>query len=94
MQEHGSRYSHENIQSVGRKEAGRFKNYLHKVSKEIVEEAVSNDCSVIAMEDLEKIRDDLNRWHEWGYRRLYEYIEYKAEEKGLKVTQESPEYTS
>jgi len=46
------------------------------------------------MEDLEKIRDELNRWHDWAYRRLYEYVEYKAEEHGLKVTQENPEYTS
>ncbi|MFB6283762.1 MAG: RNA-guided endonuclease InsQ/TnpB family protein, partial [Halobacteria archaeon] len=94
LQQHGSRYSHENIQKVGEKETGRFKNYLHRVAKEIVEEAVENGCNVIAMEDLEKIRDDLNRWHDWEYHRLHQYVKYKAEEKGLKVTQENPEYTS
>ena len=94
LQEHGSRYAHENVQRVGEKETGRFKNYLHRVAKEIVEEAVENGCSVIAMEDLERIRDDLNRWHDWAYRRLYQYVEYKAEERGVRVTQENPEHTS
>lgn len=94
LQEHGSRYAHKIIQQVGEKEAGRFKNYLHRVAKEIVEESVENDCSIIAMEDLERIRDDLNRWHDWAYRRLYRYVEYKAEERGIRVTQENPEHTS
>ncbi|XGI83901.1 RNA-guided endonuclease InsQ/TnpB family protein [Halorutilales archaeon Cl-col2-1] len=94
LQEHGSRYAHENIQCVGEKESGRFKNHLHRVAKEIVEEAVENGCSIIAMEDLERIRDDLNRWHDWAYRRLYQYVEYKAEERGVRVTQENPEHTS
>jgi IS605 OrfB family transposase len=94
LQEHGSRYAHENVQRVGEKEKGRFKNCLHRVAKEIVEEAVENGCSVIAMEDLERIRDNLNRWHDWAYRRLYQYVKYKAEERGVRVTQENPEHTS
>lgn len=94
LQEHGSRYAHENIQKIGEKEAGRFKNYLHRVAEEIVQEAVENGCSVIAMEDLERIREDLDRWHDWAYSRLFQYVKYKAEENGIKVTQENPEYTS
>jgi IS605 OrfB family transposase len=94
LQEHGSRYAHQNIQRVGHKETGRFKNYIHRVAKEIVEEAVEKGCSVIAMENLEGIRDDINSWHDWAYRRLYQYVEYKAEEHGLEVTQENPKHTS
>ncbi len=94
LQEHGSRDAHENVQNVGRKEIGSFNVYLPRVSKKIVEEAEEKDCTLIAMEDLDGIRDDLNRFHDWAYRRLYEYIKYKAEEYSIEVTQENPEYTS
>ncbi|WP_049930247.1 RNA-guided endonuclease InsQ/TnpB family protein [Halosimplex carlsbadense] len=97
LQKCGTRWAHENIQSVGRKEAGRFGQHLHCVANEIVEEAVETNCSHIAFENLTGIRErmtNLRRFHEWAFRRLYDYVSYKAEERGISVEQVSPNYTS
>jgi len=97
LQQCGSRYAHENIQSVGRKETGRFEIYLHSVANELLDEAIKNDCSHIVFEDLTHIRDEIPNatWqHVWAFRRLYEYAEYKAVEQGIEVVQVDPRNTS
>ncbi len=97
LQQCGSRHAHENIQSVGRKETGRFKMMLHRIANGIIEEAAENGCTVIAFEKLTGIRDRLPgaSWgHKWAFERLYEYVEYKAELHGIDVDQVDPENTS
>ena len=94
LQQCGSRHAHENIQSVGRKETGRFTMMLHRIANGIIAEAVENGCTVIAFEKLTGIRDRLSgaSWgHEWAFERLYEYVEYKAEMYGITVEQVAPE---
>jgi IS605 OrfB family transposase len=93
----GSRWAHENIQSVGETETGRFEQLLHRVSNEICEEAIEHECSYIAFENLTNIRDRMGgvkKLHAWAFRRLYGYVEYKAEARGLTVQQVNPQYTS
>jgi putative transposase len=71
--------------------------YLHTVANELLEEAVENDCSHIVFEDLTHIRENVPEatWHHvWTFRRLYEYVEYKAEEHGVEVVQVDPRNTS
>jgi IS605 OrfB family transposase len=96
LQEHGTRWAHENIQSVGRKEKGRFKLTLHRISNEFVAEARDHGCTVIAFEDLTDIRERTGAsWgHKWAFDRLYEYVEYKAAEYGIDVEQVDPKNTS
>lgn len=96
LQQCGTRWAHENIQSVGRKETERFKMTLHRISNELVAEARENKCSVIAFEDLTDIRERTGAsWgHKWAFDRLYEYVEYKAEAHGITVEQVAPENTS
>ena len=96
LQQCGTRWAHENIQSVGPKEDGRFKQTLHRISNELVAEAHENECSVIAFEDLTDIRERTGAsWgHKWAFNRLYEYVEYKGEEHGIGVEQVDPENTS
>ncbi|QSW99586.1 transposase [Haloterrigena alkaliphila] len=96
LQQCGTRWAHENSQSVGQKEEGRFKLMLHHISNELVAEARENGCSVIAFEDLTDIRERTGAsWgHKWAFDRLYEYVEYKAEEYGIAVEQVDPENTS
>jgi putative transposase len=96
LQTCGTRWAHENIHSVGRKEEGRFKLTLHRISNELVAEARNHDCSVIAFEDLNGIRERTGAsWgHKWAFNRLYEYVEYKAAEYGIDVEQVDPENTS
>ena len=96
LQAHGTRWAHENMQAVGHKEEGRFKITLHRISNELVVEARDHRCSVIAFEDLTDIRERTGAsWgHTWAFNRLYEYVEYKAAEYGIKVEQVDPENTS
>ena len=96
LQQCGTRWAHQNIQAVGRKEEGRFKMTLHRIANELVDEARDNDCSVIAFEDLTDIRERTGAsWgHKWAFNRLYEYVEYKAAEYGIAVEQVNPENTS
>ncbi|SFB71965.1 transposase, IS605 OrfB family, central region [Halobiforma haloterrestris] len=96
LQEHGTRWTHENMQAVGRKEEGRFKITLHRISNELVSEAREHGCSVIAFEDLTDIRERTGAsWeHKWAFDCLYDYVEYKAAEYGIDVEQVDPENTS
>jgi IS605 OrfB family transposase len=96
LQEHGTRWAHENIQSVGRKQEGRFTQMLHRISNELVAEARETGCTVIAFEELTDIRERTGgSWgHKWAFNRLYEYVEYKAEAYGLDVEQVNQKNTS
>ncbi len=97
LQQCGSRYAHENVQAVGRKETGRFEQLLHRVANELVDEADERGCSHIAFEDLTDIRDPMpgaKRLHAWAFRRLFSYVEYKAEKRGITVRQVNPANTS
>ncbi len=58
---------------------------------------IQHDCSHIVFEDLTYIRVNIPKatWqHVWAFRRLYEYVEYKAEEYGVEVLQVDPRNTS
>ena len=97
LQQCGSRYAHRNVQSVGRKETGRFNMMLHRIANGIIDEAAENGVAVIAFEELTGIRDRLPEasWgHKWAFERLYEYVEYKTELHGIDVVQVDPENTS
>ncbi len=97
LQECGSRWAQENVQAVGRTETGRFEQCLHRVANELVAEAAENGCTVIAFEDLTDIRDRMpnaRRFYEWAFHRLYEYVSYKAEERGIRVEQVNLKNTS
>jgi transposase, IS605 OrfB family, central region len=96
LQECGTRWAHENMQAVGHKEEGRFKMTLHRIANELVQEARGHDCSVIAFENLNGIRERTGAsWgHKWAFNRLYEYVKYKSVEYGINVQQVDPENTS
>lgn len=97
MQQKGTRYAHEAIQRVGESESGRFKQMLHHIANGIIDEAIDNGCTHIAFENLTDIRENIPqaKWHHiWAFRRLYEYVEYKAETQGITVETVNPQYTS
>jgi len=97
LQQHGTRAAHEAIEGVGRKEYGRFEIYLHGVANELIEEAVEYGCSHIVFEDLTHIRENIPKatWqHVWAFRRLFQYVEYKATEHGVGAVQVPPNHTS
>jgi putative transposase len=78
------------IKQIGQKEKRIVNDYLHKISRAIVELATDTN-SLIALGDLKGIRKNgkgrkLNRiLSNWAYYKLTKYIEYKAKWEGIKV---------
>jgi len=97
LQQTGTRWAHETVQRVGRKQTGRFEQLLHTISNDLVAEALENGCTHIVFEQLNGIRERLphaKAVHKWAFHRLFEYVTYKAESEGLVVKQINPAYTS
>jgi putative transposase len=97
MQQRGTQAAHNALLRLGKREGAWRKQYIHTVANEIVSEAVEHDCDVIAFEDLTHIREHLPqaKWHHlWAFRRLFEYVSYKAPERGVSVVQVEPDHTS
>jgi transposase, IS605 OrfB family, central region len=97
MQQRGTQAAHNALLRLGKREAAWRKQYIHTVANEIVTEAVEHDCDVIVFEDLTDIRERLPqaKWHHiWAFRQLFEYVEYKAPERGIIVEQVESNHTS
>ena len=97
MQQRGTQAAHNALLRLGKREEAWRKQYIHRVANEIVSEAVEHDCDVIVFEDLSDIRERLPqaKWHRvWAFRRLYEYVSYKAPEQGVSVEQVESNHTS
>jgi IS605 OrfB family transposase len=97
MQQAGTRSAHLSIQSMNDREHRWMQDELHRASNQILDEARNHDCTHIAFENLTDIRKRMvgaKRFHAWAFRRLYQYVEYKAETYGIEIEQVSPAYTS
>ena len=97
MQQRGTQAAHNALLRLGKREEAWRKQYIHTIANELVTEAVKHDCDVIVFEDLTDIRERLPqaKWHHvWAFRRLFEYVEYKAPERGVSVEQVEPNHTS
>jgi len=82
----------------------RIKNiswgYAHKLG-DLVAELALRYCSIVVLEDLEKLRDNKKRSKKfnkeltlWFYRRIQFCIEYEARERNLEVAKVNPRGTS
>ena len=97
MQQRGTQAAHNALLRLGKREEAWRKQYIHTVANEIVTEAVEHNCDVIVFEELTDIRERLPqaKWHHvWAFRRLFEYVSYKAPERGVSVEQVEPNHTS
>ena len=97
LQQKGTRSAHLTIQSIGDRFANWSEDYLHRVSKEVVLEAVTNGCDAIVLEDLKGIREriaDLSKFQQWAFDELAQQITYKAKAEGITVEMVNPAYTS
>ena len=97
MQQTGTRSAHLSIQSMEDREHRWMQDELHRASNQLLEEARTYGCTHIVFENLTDIRAQLagaKRFHAWAFRRLYQYVEYKAEMLGIEVERVSPSYTS
>lgn len=97
LQQTGTQSAHRTIENLSNREERYVKHVLHAVSNGIVEEAIEHGCDGIIFEDLTDIREDLPEaaWHsEWAFRKLKEFVEYKAEYEGLFIDTVNPRNTS
>ena len=89
------------VEKLNDKEQRWMKDKDHKVSREIVQFAKSNNVSIIRLEKLTNIRNTAKtsrknekNLHTWSFYRLAQFIEYKANLEGIKVEYVDPKYTS
>ena len=96
LQQTGTRSAHRTLQAVSGRQRRYLRDFIHRIANEIVEEAIRYDCTTIAFENLTHIREETTAsWgHQWAFRNLIEYVEYKARDAGVAVRQVSPADTS
>ena len=89
------------IKKLNNKEQRYMNDQDHKVSRQIVNFAKSNNVKTIRLECLEGIRNttkisrkNKGNLHNWSFYRLAQYIQYKANLEGIKVEFVDPKYTS
>lgn len=83
------------------KESRWMKDQNHKISRQIVDFALTNGVGIIRMEDLTDIRNRAKskkeagrNLHSWAFYQLKELIKYKAEMAGIRFELVKPNYTS
>ena len=97
LQQTGTHSAHNTFQCIGDRFGRWSDDYLHQCSKELVAEAKRHDCTHIAFEDLEQIRErisDGKKFQQWAFNALQTRVEYKAERRGIVVETVEPAYTS
>ncbi|MES3516807.1 MAG: transposase, partial [Natronomonas sp.] len=97
LQQTGTRSAHLTYQRIGDRFGRWSENYLHRCSNEIVAEAKRHECTHIAFEGLEQIRErisDGKKFQQWAFNTLQKIVEYKASEHGIAVATVEPSYTS
>lgn len=89
------------VKRINNKEQRIMKDIDHKLSREIIEIAISHNVKIIKLERLANIRSTTRKsrknnhsLHTWSFYRLAQFIEYKARLAGIKVEYVNPAYTS
>ena len=89
------------IKKINNKESRIMRDINHKISRDIVNFAVGNNCGTINLENLSGIRQTSKaggknkaNLHTWTFFELSIFIEYKAYALGIKVNYIDPKYTS
>jgi len=99
LQSKGTPSAKRHLRKLSQKEK-RFRTAVnHKIAKEIVSLVPAG--GTIVLENLKGIRERVKtskkerRWiHSWNFAQLQQFIEYKAQSKGIKVVYINPKYTS
>ena len=87
-------------QRLRRKRTRRETHFYHTLTKTIIEECVDRGVGTLVVgwpedvrsEDLDKTN---NKWlHTWAFDRLYQYLAYKGEQRGIEVLKENEWNTS
>jgi IS605 OrfB family transposase len=69
----------------------------HQMSAAVIQFALDNGAGTIQLENLEGLREELSGTflgQMWRYFQLQQFLQYKAEEKGIVIRKVNPRYTS
>jgi len=101
LQSKGSQAARQRLRKISGKEKRNVQHVNHCIAKVIVQEAKSNGCSTIVMEDLKNIRERIrankkvrSRLHRWSFDQLRQFVSYKATACGMRVQYVHPAFTS
>ena len=97
LQQTGTRSAHLTCQRIGNSFGRWSEDYLHQSSKAIVVEARRHECTHVAFENLEQIRErisDGKKFQQWAFNELQRQVSYKADEYGTVLETVEPQYTS
>jgi putative transposase len=102
LQNKGTRSAKQTLARLSGRENRFVLNRLHTISRQLVEEARTHDCSYIAVERLTHIRENMDngndrikrQMHNWAFRELQEMLAYKAADYGISVEPIPPAFTS
>ncbi|MBE3559070.1 MAG: IS200/IS605 family element transposase accessory protein TnpB [Ktedonobacteraceae bacterium] len=106
LQKKNTRSAKRHLKKLSGKQFRRQKDHDHVLSKRIVQN--TPDGATIVLENLKHIRetskmgrgkqnknvDRKRRLHSWSFARLYSFLEYKAEARGIQVVKIDPRHTS
>ncbi len=97
----GERKLWSEVKETKNDESNYIRDMNHKISRAIVDMAEKYDAQVIVMEKLDGIREHIDwskemNWklHNWAFRQLQDFIEYKAHSESIAVRRVYPQYTS
>ena len=100
LQAKGTKSAKRHLRKLSGKLLRQHKDHDHAISKCIVQNAKPG--STIVLENLAHIRDtskiggkqNKRRFHSWSFTQLFDFIEYKAEARGIQVVKVDPRHTS
>lgn len=102
LQSKGTKGAKKVLKRLSGKERRRIKHENHVISRQLVNDAKTHTCKIIRMERLKDIRTKTKTWNKhtnrmmagWSFYELQKFVEYKAEEAGIKVEYINAAYTS
>ncbi len=100
LQSNGSKSAKRHLKKLSKRQQRFHRDCDHVLSKRIVQHATVG--STIVLENLTSIRetskigkrDTKRHLHSWTFAQLYEFIAYKAQERGIAVMKVDPRHTS
>ena len=99
----GKKYvkSSKHISRLYRKKANVIEDYIHKITRYIVEYCKEKEINTVVIGDIKNIRKDKNfgkvtnqKLHALPYKKIYIKLKYKLEMEGIRLEKQKEEYTS
>jgi putative transposase len=106
LQSNGSKSAKRHLKQLSKRQQRFHRDCDHVLSRRLVQHALPG--STIVLENLSHIRDtskmgrgkqnknvgNKRRLHSWSFAQLYDFITYKAQERGIQVVKIDPRHTS